>query len=232
MWRNGYASGYAENLPSYACYASYASKGVRGEIALGNHHAGDLFTGQSRPMVVACQAVRLRNNCVLKMRKHLIFASALTLFPLCAQAATSTPNDCWFGVMALDQAPHGQLVARGPVAQWRVGMSLVLYPTKEDYAQVNALAEKGETATFDTSHAITVIPTWISGPEPGNKASDEDKDIQIMMKYRNAQGEPGTIALTLWTPMSGQDAELPPERREAIAQADQQLHDINCRGIP
>jgi hypothetical protein len=39
------------------------------------------------------------------------------------------------GVMAPEKAPHGQLVATGPVAQWRVGMPLVLYPTKEDYAQ-------------------------------------------------------------------------------------------------
>ena len=53
-----------------------------------------------------------------------------------------------------------------------------------------------------------------------------------MMKYRNAQGETGTIALTLWTPMSGQKTELPPDRRDAIAWMDQQLHDINCRGIP
>jgi hypothetical protein len=45
--------------------------------------------------------------------------------------APSVPNDCWFGVMAPDKAPHGQLVATGPVAQWRVGMSLVVYPTKE-----------------------------------------------------------------------------------------------------
>jgi hypothetical protein len=43
--------------------------------------------------------------------------------------APSVPNDCWFGVMAPDKAPHGQLVATGPVAQWRVGMSLVVYPT-------------------------------------------------------------------------------------------------------
>ena len=83
------------------------------------------------------------------VRKDLIFASVLTLFPLCAQAASSIPNDCWFGVMTLDKAPHGQLVASGPVAQWRVGMSLVLYSTKEDYAQINALAEKGQTASFD-----------------------------------------------------------------------------------
>jgi hypothetical protein len=111
-------------------------------------------------------------------------------------------------------------------------MPLVLYPTKEDWAQINALAENGQTGTFDTSHPLTVIPTWISGPEPGDKDSDEDKDIQILMKYRNAPGETGTIALTLWTLMSGQDAELPPEQREAIAQANQKLHDINCRGIP
>ena len=99
------------------------------------------------------------------MRKHLILASALTLFPLYAHAASSIPNDCWFGVMAPDRAPHGQLVASGPVAQWRVGMSLVLYPTKEDYAALNALAEKGQTGTFDSSRPITVIPTWLSGPE-------------------------------------------------------------------
>ena len=51
--------------------------------------------------------------------------------------------------MAPDGAPHGQLVASGPVAQWRVGMSVVLYPTKEDYAQLNALAEKGQTGTYE-----------------------------------------------------------------------------------
>jgi len=45
--------------------------------------------------------------------------------------------------MAPDKAPHGQLVATGPVAQWRVGMSLVMYPTKENYEQITALAEKG-----------------------------------------------------------------------------------------
>jgi hypothetical protein len=43
-----------------------------------------------------------------------------------AQAAPSVPNDCWFGVMTPDKAPHGQPVATGPVAQWRVGMSLVV----------------------------------------------------------------------------------------------------------
>lgn len=134
--------------------------------------------------------------------------------------------------MAPDNAPHGQLVASGPVAQWRVGMSLVLYPTKEDYAQVNALAEKGQTATFDTSHSITVIPTWISGPEPGDKDSGEDKTIQVMMKYRNAQGETGVIDLTYWTPMSGRETALSPNQRESMAQLDQQLHDMSCRGIP
>src|SRR5271168_618548 len=118
-----------------------------------------------------------------------IFASVLLLFPLHAQAAPSIPNDCWFGVMAPDRAPHGQLVASGPVAQWRVGKSFVLYPTKEDYAQLNVLAEKGQTGTFDTSRPITVIPTWISGPEPGDKESGEDKSIHVMMKFRNTHGE-------------------------------------------
>ena len=134
--------------------------------------------------------------------------------------------------MAPDKAPHGQLLASGPVSKWRVGMSLVLYPTKENYAQINALAEKGQTGTFDTSHPITVIPTWISGPELGNKNSDEDKNIQVMMKYRNAQGETGIIDLTYWTPISGQETALSPDQQESIAQADQQLHDMSCRGIP
>jgi hypothetical protein len=166
------------------------------------------------------------------MRKHPIFAFALTLFPVCAQAASLIPSDCWFGVMTPDRAPHGQPVATGPVAQWRVGVSLVLYPTKEDYAQIDALAEKGQTGTYDTSQPITVIPTWISGPEPGDKDSDEDKRIQVMMKYRNAQGETGIIDLTYWTPMSGQETALSRDQQESIAQFDQQSHDMVCRGIP
>ena len=166
------------------------------------------------------------------MRKHLIFVSALTLFPLYTQAASSLPNDCWFGVMAIDNAPHGQLVASGPVAHWRVGMSLVLYPTKEDYAQTMALAEKGQTGTFDTSHPITVVPTWISGPEPGDKDSAEDKSIQVMMKFRNAQGNTGTIDLTYWTPMSIHETDLSSTQRSSMEQLDQQSHDMSCRGIP
>ena len=71
-----------------------------------------------------------------------------------------------------------------------------LYPTKENYAALNALTEKGQTGTFDTSRPITVIPTWLSGPEPGDKSSGEDKTIEITMKYRNAQGETGAIVLT------------------------------------
>jgi hypothetical protein len=76
-------------------------------------------------------------------------------------AAPSVRNDCWSGVMTPDKAPHGQLVATGPVAQWRVGVPLVVYPTKENYEQITALAEKGQTGTFDMSRPITVIPTWI-----------------------------------------------------------------------
>ena len=137
---------------------------------------------------------------------RLIFAFALLLFPLHTQAEPSVPNDCWSGVMAPDKAPHGQLVATGPVAQWRVGMSLVVYPTKETYEQINALMEKGQTATFDTSRPITITPTWISGPEPGDKDNaDEAKSIEITMQYRTAQGEIGTIMLTYWTPMSGHE---------------------------
>jgi len=163
---------------------------------------------------------------------HFIVASALLLFPLFAQAAPSVPSDCWFGVMARDKAPHGQLVATGPVAQWRVGMSLVLYPTKENYEQIIALAEKGQTGTFDTSRPITVIPTWISGPEPGDKDSSDDKSSEITMQYRTAQGETGTILLTYWTPMSSREASLPPDQRATIARVDQQSHDMSCRSIP
>jgi hypothetical protein len=169
---------------------------------------------------------------VVTVWKSLIFAFALTLLPLCAWATTPIPNDCWFGVMALENAPRGQLVASGPVAQWRVGMSLVLYPTKENYDELMALADKGQTGTFDTSHPLTVIPSWISGPEPGDKESGEDKDIQVMLRFRNAQGKSGTIALTYWGPMSGKETSLSPDQQAAIAQFDQQSHDVNCRGVP
>ena len=163
---------------------------------------------------------------------RLIFASALLLFPLHAQAAPSVPNDCWFGVMALDKAPRGQLVATGPVAQWRVGMSLVVYTTKENDEEITVLYEKGQTGTFDTSRPITVIPTWISGPEPGDKDNaDEAKSIEITMQYRTAQGETGTVMLTYWTPMSGRESSLSPDQRATIMQVDQQLHDMSCRGI-
>jgi hypothetical protein len=134
--------------------------------------------------------------------------------------------------MAPDKALHGQLVASGPVAQWRVGVPLVLYPTKEDYEQISALAEKGQTGTFDTSRPITVVPTWISGPEPGEKESGEEKSIQVMIKYRSAQGETGIVDLTYWSPMSGQATSLPSGQQATIAELDQQSHDRSCRGIP
>jgi hypothetical protein len=159
----------------------------------------------------------------------MFLASTLLLFPLSAQAAPAVPNDCWSGVMSPKQAPHGQLVATGAVAQWRVGMSLVVYPTKENYEQINALAEKGQTGTFDTSRPITVIPTWISGPEPGD---GEDKSIEVLLEYRTAQGEVGTIALTYWMPTSGGAPSLPPDQQATIALIDQQMHDMTCRGIP
>jgi hypothetical protein len=150
---------------------------------------------------------------------RLIFASALLLFPLHAQAAPSVPNDCWSGVLTFgDKAHQAQLVATGPVAQWRVGTSLVVYPTKENYdfarIDAHALAEKA----YDTSRPITVIPTWISGPKPGDNES-----VEVMMKYRTAEAETGTIVLTYWT-LSGRES-LPPD----IVQF---LHDISCRGIP
>ena len=162
----------------------------------------------------------------------MFLASTLLLLPVSAQAAPAVPNDCWFGALSPKQALHGQLVATGAVVQWRVGMSLVVYPTKENYEQINALAEKGQTGTFDTSRPITVIPTCISGPEPGDKDSGEDKSIKITMQYRTAQGETGTILLTYWTPMSGRESSLPRDQRATIAQADQQSHDMSCRGIP
>src|ERR1700760_1771669 len=96
-------------------------------------------------------------------------------------AAPSVPNDCWSGVMTPDKAPHGQLVATGPVAQWRVGVPLVLYSTVED---IEALANQGKTGTFDITHPITVVPTWISGPEPGDKNNpDEAKSIEVTLTY-------------------------------------------------
>jgi hypothetical protein len=124
-------------------------------------------------------------------RVALIFSSVLTLFPVYAHATSTVPNDCWSGVMALEKEPHGQLVATGPVTQWRVGVPVVLYSTKEDYAQLTALAAKGKTGTFDTSRPIAVVPTWISGPEPGDKESGEDKNIEVMLQYRSALGEKG-----------------------------------------
>ena len=70
-------------------------------------------------------------------------------------------------------------------------------------------------------------------PEPGDKDNpDEAKSIKIMMQYRTAHGETGTILLTYWTPMSGRESSLPPDQRATFAQVDQQLHDMSCRGIP
>jgi hypothetical protein len=129
--------------------------------------------------------------------------------------------------------PGRQIQTGSDQAQWRVGMSLVLYPTKENDEEITALYEKGETGTYDTSQPITVIPTWISGPEPGDKDNpDEAKSIEMMMEYRTAQGETGKILLTYWTPMSGRESSLPPDQQAGIAQFDQQMHDGSCRGIP
>ena len=134
------------------------------------------------------------------------------------RAAPSIPNDCWSGVMAPEKAPHGQLVATGPIVRWRVGMSLIVYPTNENHEEITALAEKGQIGTFDTSRPITVIPTWISGPEPGNKDSDEDKSIELTMQYRTDKGETGTILLTYWSPMSGRKS-LPPRCLKWVVRA-------------
>lgn len=166
------------------------------------------------------------------MRSSIVFAFALVSFPLYAQAAASIPNDCWSGVMAPDGAPQGHLVATGPVAQWRVGTPITFFPTRESNDQIADLANKGQTATFDTLHPITIVPTSISGPEHGDKDSGEDKDIQLTMGYRDAEGRTGTLLLNFWTPMSGEYASAPQDQQDAIALADQQTHDISCRGIP
>jgi hypothetical protein len=113
--------------------------------------------------------------------------------------------------MAADKAPHGKLIATGPVTQWRVGAPLVVYPTIEDYAQIETLMKQGKTGTYDIAHPITILPTWISGPQPGDKDNpDEADNIEVSLKYRTAQGETGSALLTYWTPMSGIDTSLPP----------------------
>ncbi len=166
------------------------------------------------------------------MLKQLIFAAA-SLIAVEAQAVSSVPNDCWSGVMAADNPVHGRLVATGPVPQWRVGTPIVVYSTIEDDAQIKALAEQGKTGTFDTAHPITVIPTWISGPEPGDKDNpDEAKNIEVTLKYRTTQGETGTIDLTYWTPSSGKYESLRSDQQETIRNIDWMLHDTSCRGIP
>jgi hypothetical protein len=145
------------------------------------------------------------------MPKHLTIAAALLMTAEAHAAPSSVPNDCWSGVMTADNAAHGRLVATGPVTQWRVGTPLVLYSTLEDYAQIEALAKEGKTGTFDIVHPITVIPTWMSGPEPGDKDNpDEAENIEVTLKYRTPQGETGNILLTYWTPIGGKDASLPP----------------------
>jgi hypothetical protein len=161
--------------------------------------------------------------------------AAALLIAVEARAASSVPNDCWSGVMAADKAPHGRLVATGPVLQWRVGVPLVVYSTIEDFAQIKeALENQGiKIGTFDTAHPISVIPTWISGPEPGDKNnSDEAKEIQVMLKYRTAEGETGNIQMTYWTPGSGNYTSLPPDQQARITRLDWMLHDTSCRGIP
>jgi hypothetical protein len=50
-----------------------------------------------------------------------------------------------------------------------------------------ALAEKGQSGTFDTSRPITVIPTWLSGPEPSDKDLGEDKSIEIRPSIAGTQ---------------------------------------------
>jgi hypothetical protein len=166
------------------------------------------------------------------MLKYLILAATMVM-SVDTQPSSTLPNDCWSGVMTADNASHGLFVATGPVTQWRVGMRLVVYPTIEDYAQIETLMKQGKTGTYDFAHPIAVIPTWISGPEPGDKNnSDEANEIEVSLKYRTTQGETGTILLTYWTPMSGKGTSLPPDQLAAIIKEDWELHDLSCRGIP
>jgi hypothetical protein len=165
------------------------------------------------------------------MLKYLTLASVMVTTAE-VHAASSVPNDCWFGVMAADKAAHGRLIATGPVTQWRVGTPLVVYSTVENYDQIQALAAQGKTGTFDTAHPITVVPTWISGPEAGDKDSEEEKGIEVSLKYRTKEGETGAMQLNYWTPMSGKETSLPPDQLTAIIQSDWLLHDFSCRGIP
>ena len=158
------------------------------------------------------------------MLRYLAFAAAL-LMAFEAQAASSVPNDCWSGVMAADKAAHGRFVATGPVTQWRVGTPIVVYPTIESLAQIDELMKQGKTPTYDTAHPITIIPTSISGPHPGDQDGDEKDSIEVNLQYRTSQGERGSVILTYWTPMSGKDASLPPD-------PDWLVHDAVCRGIP
>ena len=128
--------------------------------------------------------------------------------------------------MVDDTALHGTLVATGPVAQWRVGVPLVLYTIREDYLQLKVLADKGQTGTFDTSHPITVTPTWISGPE-----SSDDNSIQVMMKF-SKQGKTGVITMSYWHPISGREVTLETTQNPWASEVNQLLHDISCGGIP
>ena len=164
------------------------------------------------------------------MRLWLVFVSMI--YPLQAHAGPSLPNDCWSGVMLPENGPHGQLVARGPIAQWRVGVPVVFYPTKESFEQINELMQKGLTPSYDTSRPIEIIPTWIAGPEPSDKASKEDQSIQIMMRYRTSQHETGIISLTFWTPKSNGTSELPLDQQAVFEHVDWLSHDTTCRGIP
>jgi hypothetical protein len=110
-------------------------------------------------------------------------------------------------------------------------MPLVLYPSSESEAEVEALTSQGKTPTFDTAHPIPVVPTAISGPEPGNKDSGEQKTIEVMLSYRTAQGETGTINLEFWTPAEPA-ASLTPEQRAMLVKQNWRLHDMGCRGVP
>lgn len=158
------------------------------------------------------------------MRPQLVLLCLLNWMSLCAQAAPAMPNDCWFGTMSPGGASHGMLVATGPVSQWRVGMPLIVYPSITNSL---AVAEKGESPTFDIHHSIQVVPTWVSGPDVG----EQNKSIEATVDYRDDKGSTGIISLTLWSPTIF-PASTGDATQASVISMNQMLHDISCKGLP
>lgn len=161
-----------------------------------------------------------------------LYSLLLMCVPAVSNSAQPVPNDCWSGVMVPERAARGRLVATGPVAQWRVGTTLIVYPTKESPEQIDDLVKLGRAGTFDTLQPISIIPTWISGPEPGKMNINGTANLEVTIKYRTDSGETGSMLLTYWSPISSRYTSLSASQQEAIALIDQQMHDLMCKGIP